>query len=225
MLSEMRDKASQHELVAENIESQVIPNIEQTVRSLKDERKKCMMEKDRYHSEFQMSVKEMHKSKEKYERACRSLEKARLDHQRLDNDETSTKIDVKNAFNYVEKKKNAMEHLKNDYILQIDMTNSKKALYYKTQLPQVFDMLQAIEIRRIENFKSCISETARLDLEVLPRINSCYSQILASASQVHPEKDTDKCVHQFKTGLPVLEDYVFVNPESTASIKTSMLSI
>lgn len=219
MLNELRDKASQHELVSENIEAQVIPNIDQTVRSLKDDRKKCMMEKDRYHNDYQISVKDMQKTKEKYERACRSLEKARLDHQRLDNDETSTKIDVKNAFNNVEKKKNAMEHLKNDHILQIDMTNSKKSLYYKTQLPQVFDMLQTIEIRRIENFKGCIRDTAHLDLEVSPRINSCYNQILTSTSLVHPEKDTEKCVHQFKTGFSVPEDFLFVSPESASSIK------
>ncbi len=126
MLSELRDVASQHELVAENIEGQVILKLSQIVRSLKEERKKCIAEKERCYQDFQSSEKELLKAKDKYERAFRSLEKARVEHQRLDNDETSTKIEVKNALYNAEKKQIIMDQYASEYAAQLAKTNSKK---------------------------------------------------------------------------------------------------
>lgn len=140
MLEELRDVASQHELIAENIDSRVVGKLNNIVRSLKDERKRCIAEKEKYSLEFLNSEKDLIKSKEKYERAFKSLEKARNEHYRLDNDETSTKIEVKNALYNAEKKQNILSQSAGDYASQLAKTNTTKALYYQTQLPQVFDV-------------------------------------------------------------------------------------
>lgn len=214
MLSELRDVASQHELVAENIEGHIILKLSQIIRSLKDERKKCISEKERYQLEFQNSEKELIKSKERYERAFKSLEKARLEHQRLDNDETSTKIEVKNALYAAEKKQNILSQFAGEYASQLAKTNTMKSLYYQTQLPQVFDVMQSLDIKRIENFRGFIHDTVRLEQEVAPRIDKCLNQILISSDQVDSEKDTEKVIYVYKTGIQIPEDYQYMELQS-----------
>jgi hypothetical protein len=97
-----------------------------------------------------------------------------------------------------------------------------KALYYQSQLPQVFDMLQTLDIRRIDNLKGFIVDTVRLDLEVSPRIDRCHNQVLIAAGQVQAEKDTEKIVYMYKTGLPIPEDYQYVELTAETSSTNKM---
>lgn len=214
MLSELRDVAGQHELVAENIEGHVILNLNQMIRSFKDERKRCTFEKEKYYQEFLQSEKELTKARENYEKAHRSLEKARELHYKYDNDEASTKAMVKNALCQAEKKSIFLSQVAGEYASQLAKTNEIKALYYQTQLPQVFDVLQSLEIKRIETLRGFIVDTTKLEMDVTPRIEKCHNQVLESAAKINPHKDTERVTYAYKTGIQIPEDYQYVELQS-----------
>ena len=210
MLSELRDVAGQHELVAENIEGHVILNLNQMIRSFKDERKRCSFEKEKYYQEFLQSEKELMKTRENYEKAHRSLEKAKELHYKYDNDEASTKAMVKNALCQAEKKSIYLSQVAGEYASQLAKTNEMKSLYYQSQLPQVFDVLQSLEIKRIETLSGFIVDSTKLEMDVAPRIEKCHHQILESASNINPEKDTERVIYLYKTGIQIPEDYQYI---------------
>jgi hypothetical protein len=76
MLSELRDVAGQHELIAENYNEKVLSKLNQTLKALKEERRRCIDENEKFYQEHQTQEELLDKAKSKYERAFRECEKA-----------------------------------------------------------------------------------------------------------------------------------------------------
>jgi hypothetical protein len=60
-LNEIKDIAGQHELIAENIQKKVIEKVNILIKSFKDDRKKCIDERDRYYAAYQNSDESLRK--------------------------------------------------------------------------------------------------------------------------------------------------------------------
>ena len=209
MLNEIKDIAGQHELVAENIEERVLSRLNQLVRSLKDERRKCIDDKEKYSSEHAYSEEQLDKSKQKYERAFKELEKAKELFFKIDNDDHSSKSDIKKQKNVVDMKQTALNICEAEYGKQLCEANKTKSLYYREQLPTVLDTLQNLEKKRIMNFKGYICDCVNLEVEVMPRISRCHNEIENAAFLVDADKDTEIPVILYKTGYSIPNDYVF----------------
>jgi hypothetical protein len=210
MLNELRDSAGQHELIAENVQERILLKISQTVKVLKEERRKCIEEKEKHFAEHQSHDENLEKCKNKYEKAFREVEKAEDCLAKVENDDSASKNDIKKQKSICDTKKRLFDTLEAEYGKQLCEANRVKNLYYYEQLPAVFDQLQAIETKRIENFKYLVNECTKIEIEVLPRIHQCLKEIELAAQSIRPEQDTEMCVNIFKTGYQIPADHIFV---------------
>lgn len=210
MLSELRDSAGQHELIAENVHEKILTKINQTVRTLKEERRKCIEEKDKCFAEHQTYDENLEKCKLKYEKAYKEVEKAEDSLAKVENDDSASKNDIKKQKSVCDAKKRAYDTLEAEYAKQLCEANRVKNLYYYEQLPLVFDQLQALETKRVESFQCLVKECVKIEIEVLPRIHQCLKEIESAANAIKPEQDTEVCVSLFKTGYQIPADHVFV---------------
>jgi len=232
ILDETRDVASQHELIAENITTSLLEKINTVVKILKEERKQCINDRDKYLTEYHNCEKELLKARENYEHASKSLERAVNEHYHLDQTDESTKASVKDAEEKVIRKRNTLNQFNAEYAAQLGKTNTIKSLYYQAQLPKVFDvikrneflnefyfyiqmifiidkMMQGLEVKRIEAFRSIMNDSILFEQEVIPRIEKCHNQMFTAVKEIDPNKDIEKVTYSLKTGLKIPEDYKY----------------
>jgi hypothetical protein len=141
MLSELRDVACQHELIAENVQDKIIGKLNQTIKLLKEERRKCNEEKEKFYAEFLAYDELLEKCKQKYERSFRDVEKAEELLVKVENDDSASKNDIKKQKNVCDQKKRQFDALEAEYAKQLCETNRVKNLYFYEQLPLVFDVI------------------------------------------------------------------------------------
>lgn len=209
MLSETRDIAGQHELIAENVQENVLSRLSQFIKALKEERRKCVEDKDRYLAEHMAYDDLMEKCRVKYEKSFKETEKAEEILLKVENDDSASKNDIKKQKLICEQKKRHFDVMEADYGKQLCEANRIKNLYYNDQLPAVFDMLQSIEERRIQQLKQCIKDCANIELEVLPRISKCLIEIQNASESIDFVTDSELIVSVYKTGYTIPSDYVF----------------
>jgi hypothetical protein len=140
MLGELRDVASQHELVAENLNERVIVKLNQIIKSLKEERKKCIEDKEKYYQEYINCNDLLEKCKLKYERAFREVEKADELFTKVENDDSASKNDIKKQKTICEQKKKNFDAFEAEYGKQLCEANKIKNSYYYEKLPAIFDV-------------------------------------------------------------------------------------
>lgn len=209
MLSETRDVAGQHELIAENVQEKVLERLAHTTKCLKEERRKCVEDKDKYLAEHKAYDELMEKCRAKYEKSFREMEKADETLVKVENDDSASKIDIKKQKSVCEQKKRHFDAMEADYGQQLFEANRVKNLYYHEQLPAVFDALQSIDERRVDQLKQCMRESVHIELEVMPRITKCLVEIESACDSVDAQRDSELVVCAYKTGYAVPADHVF----------------
>lgn len=214
MLNELRDSAGQHELIAENVQEKILAKIGLSIKQLKEERRKCIDEKEKFYAEHQACDEHLEKCKFKYEKAFREVEKAEEALVKVENDDSASKNDIKKQKNICDSKKRIFDTLEAEYGKQLCEANRVKNVYYYEQLPAIFDSMQTLETRRIAHFQSWVSECTSIEIEVLPRIHQCLKEIEAAACAIRPEQDTEICVNLYKTGYQIPADHVFAHLNS-----------
>lgn len=140
MLDELRDVAGQHELVAENVQEHVLGRLGQVIKSLKDERRKCIDEKERCLAEHVSCEELLDKCKQKYEKSYREVEKAEEQLNKVENDDSASKNDIKKQKSVCDQKKRQYDVLEAEYAKQLCEANRVKNAYYYQQLPAIFDV-------------------------------------------------------------------------------------
>ena len=101
---------------------------------------KCIDDKERYSSEHIYSEEQLEKSKQKYERAFKELEKAKDLYFKIDNDDHSSKSDIKKQKLVCDQKQSNLNTCEAEYGKQLCEANKTKSLYYREQMPAVLDV-------------------------------------------------------------------------------------
>jgi hypothetical protein len=101
---------------------------------------KFIDEKDKYLSELIFSDEMLDKTKQKYERSFKELEKAKELYFKIDNDDHASKSDIRKQKHVVELKQNNLNLCEAEYGKQLCEANKVKSLYYRDQLPSVLNV-------------------------------------------------------------------------------------
>jgi hypothetical protein len=94
MLKETIDLAGQREMVAENLQSQVIAGINLLSKTLRDERKKTLQEGQDLQQNLTAQLAALDRAKRNYEKAYREAEKAVENYQKADADFNLSRAEV-----------------------------------------------------------------------------------------------------------------------------------
>lgn len=209
MLKELHDLAGQHEVIAENIQGQLVQEAQKLVQDMKNERRKYLGDGSKVNDQLKKSLSALEKAKDKYERAFKDSEKATDAYLKAEKDINLSRAEVSKARGYSDGKQQEADKAKNEYASQLQTTNQQQNEFYNTQMPQVFQQFQDLDEKRINKIKSMIQESARIEQNVLPIIKTCIEGTLKASDNIDTSVDSKLVIDRYKSGFTKPPDIPF----------------
>ncbi|CAH1994305.1 unnamed protein product [Acanthoscelides obtectus] len=209
LMNEVNDLAGQHELVAEDLQANVIKELTALVKDLKEERKKQLQEGLRLSQSLQAQIEALQRAKKAYDKAYKEAEKAIEGFQKADADFNLSRAEVEKQRSNMSHKTQACDSAKNEYAQQLQRTNELQRQHFRSGLPEVFRQLQELDEKRIKNIKNFIKASVHIERNVFPIINKCLDGILKAADIINEKEDTMLVIEKYKSGFQPPEDFPF----------------
>ncbi|XP_017782498.1 PREDICTED: formin-binding protein 1-like [Nicrophorus vespilloides] len=209
VMNETNDLAGQRELVAENMQSNVLKELNALIKINREDRKKHLLEGAKLQQNLHNQVDVMGRSKKAYEKAFKEAEKAVDNFQKADADYNLSRAEVDKQRVNMTMKSQICETAKNDYADQLQRTNEMQRQHYRSGLPDVFRQLQDLDEKRIKNIKNFINSSAEIERNVFPIINSCLDGIVRAGNMINEKEDTLLVIERYKSGFCPPEDFPF----------------
>lgn len=209
MLNEINDIAGQHEIIAETYTGQIMKEISDLVRELKEERKRHLHDGSKYQASLQNSRYLLEKNKKYYEKAFKEAEKANDTFEKIDADINLSRADVEKARTHAQIKNRACEDCKTEYANQLQKTNELQRVHFTDLMPNIFQQLQDMEERRIACVQNVMKRTADAHKQVIPIIVKCLDGVISAAESINPREDSYLVIEKYKSGYDPPEDIPF----------------
>ncbi|XP_016127937.1 formin-binding protein 1-like [Sinocyclocheilus grahami] len=187
-LNELNDYAGQHEVIGENMTSQIIAELTRYAQEIKTERKAC---------------------KRKFERDCKEADRAQQYFEKLDADINVTKADVEKARQQAQMRHQMASDSKNEYSSYLQKFNQEQNEHYYTIIPNIFQKIQAMEEKRIERMGESLKTFAEVDRQILPIIGKCLDGITQAAESIESKNDSSQVIESYKSGFEPPGDVEF----------------
>ncbi|XP_041706471.1 formin-binding protein 1 isoform X12 [Coregonus clupeaformis] len=200
-LNELNDYAGQHEVIAENLTSQIIAELSRYLTELKAERKSHFHDGRKAQQHIESSWKQLEASKRRFERDCKEADRAQQYFERMDADINVTKADVEKARQQAQMRHQMAADSKTEYSNFLTKFNQEQNEHYHTLIPNIFQKLQEMEERRIERVGMSMKTYAEVDREVLPIVGKCLDGMTKAAESIEPKTDSKQVVESYKSGF------------------------
>ncbi|XP_076821735.1 formin-binding protein 1-like isoform X2 [Clavelina lepadiformis] len=200
-LSEINDIAGQHELVAEEMLSNVSKVCQNVCNDLRIEKKKLYQDGRHLQSVLEQHERTLEQTKKKFEKEWKECERAQGYFEKLDGDGNVTKADVEKAKHTWQAKKDSVEHCKTDYGATLQQFNTDQEAHYSTEMPKVFQAYKDANERRILKNKELMVEFAKIDSKVKPIIQKCLDGMEQAANAIDSKLDSQLVIEKLKSGF------------------------
>ncbi|XP_055791901.1 formin-binding protein 1-like isoform X3 [Salvelinus fontinalis] len=226
-LNELNDYAGQHEVIAENLTSQIITELLRYLTELKAERKSHFHDGRKAQQHIECSWKQLEASKRRFERDCKEADRAQQYFERMDADINVTKADVEKRSSHKARQQAQMRHQmaadsKSEYSNFLTKFNQEQNEHYYTLIPNIFQKLQEMEERRIERVGVSMKTYAEVDREVLPIVGKCLDGMTKAAESIEPKTDSKQVVESYKSGFEPPGDVEFEDYGAGQSMKRTV---
>ncbi|XP_069369269.1 formin-binding protein 1 isoform X11 [Paralichthys olivaceus] len=208
-LNELNDYAGQHEVIAENLTSQIITELSRYLQDLKSERKSHFHDGRKAQQHVESSWKQLESCKRRFERDCKEADRAQQYFEKMDADINVTKADVEKARQQAQMRHQMAADSKSDYSSYLQKFNQEQNDHYYTIIPNIFQKLQDMEEKRIERIGVCMKTFADVDRQVLPIVGKCLDGMTKSAESIEPKTDSKQVVESYKSGFEPPGDVEF----------------
>ncbi|XP_051963843.1 formin-binding protein 1-like isoform X4 [Xyrauchen texanus] len=205
-LNELNDYAGQHEVIAENLSSQIIAELARYTQELKAERKSHFHDGRRAQQHIENSWKQLESSKRRFERDCKEADRAQHYFDKMDADINVTKADVEKRCSLKAKQQAQLRHQiaedsKNEYLTYLQKFNKDQHEHYYTLIPHIFQRIQEMEERRVGRVRESMRVYTEVESKVLPIVNKCLDGMTKAAESIEPKMDSKQVVESYKSGF------------------------
>ncbi|XP_058472468.1 formin-binding protein 1 isoform X11 [Solea solea] len=200
-LNELNDYAGQHEVIAENLTSQIITELSRYLQDIKTERKMHFHDGRKAQQHIESSWKQLEACKRRFERDCKEADRAQQYFEKMDADINVTKADVEKARQQAQMRHQMASDSKGDYSSYLQKFNQEQNDHYYTIIPNIFQKLQDMEEKRIERIGVCMKTFADVDRQVLPIVGKCLDGMTKAAECIEPKDDSKQVVESYKSGF------------------------
>jgi len=222
MLNEINDLAGQHEVIAENLSTAVVSDLNTLVKSIRDDRRKFLQEGARIQAQLTLSLTTLAKTKEKYEKAFGASEKALESYNKADADLNLSRADVEKHRMNSNIKRQQMDDSKNEYANQLQKTNELQSQYYSKLMPSVFQSLQDMDEQRVKMIQTFMRKSAQTEQDVIPIIGQCLEGIQRCTDSINEKEDSALVIEKFKSGFVPPGDIPFEDLSSLDNMSASI---
>ncbi|XP_074067040.1 formin-binding protein 1 isoform X8 [Macrotis lagotis] len=200
-LNEMNDYAGQHEVISENMTSQITMELTRYVQELKQERKSHFHDGRKAQQHIETCWKQLESSKRRFERDCKEADRAQQYFEKMDADINVTKADVEKARQQAQLRHQMAEDSKADYSSTLQKFNHEQHEHYYTHIPGIFQKIQDMEERRIVRIGESMKTYAEVDRQVIPIIGKCLDGIAKAAESIDQKNDSQLVIEAYKSGF------------------------
>ncbi|XP_065200451.1 formin-binding protein 1-like isoform X3 [Planococcus citri] len=225
VMGEVTDLAGQHEVIAENLQSDVIREITCLVKDFKEERKKYLQDGARCMTALSSQIAALERAKKNYEKASREAERALDNFQRADADFNLSRAEVEKQRINMSIKNQHCDESKNEYASQLQKTNELQYQHYQVLMPEIFRQLQELDEKRIRNIRNFMAHSAEVERKVFPIINQCLDGIVNAANEINEKDDMKMVIEKYKSGFQPPEDIPFEDLSREGDSSTSKGSV
>ncbi|XP_026369969.1 formin-binding protein 1 isoform X5 [Ursus americanus] len=208
-LNEMNDYAGQHEVISENMTSNITVELARYVQELKQERKSYFHDGRKAQQHIEICWKQLESSKRRFERDCKEADRAQQYFEKMDADINVTKADVEKARQQAQARHQMAEDSKADYSSILQKFNHEQHEYYHTHIPNIFQKIQEMEERRIVRIGESMKTYAEVDRQVIPIIGKCLDEIVKAAESIDQKNDSQLVIEAYKSGFEPPGDVEF----------------
>ncbi|XP_041973741.1 formin-binding protein 1-like isoform X2 [Aricia agestis] len=209
LLQELNDFAGQREVVAENLQSNVVRELHLLAKELREERKQHLNEGAKQMAVLNSSIAALERARRAYERAARESERALDAFQKADADFHLSRAEVEKQKTNMKLRSQACEDAKQEYMDQLRKTNEAQRQHYEQRLPHVFKQLQDLDEKRIKNIKNFMLSSVDVERKVFPIIMQCLIGMESAANNINEKEDTQLVIERYKSGFVPPEDFRF----------------
>lgn len=209
VLKEVTDLAGQREVVAENLQTQVLQGILLLSKNLREERKKSLNQGALLTQSLHTQIGTLERAKRSYEKAFREAEKALEGYQKADADFHLSRADVEKQRVNMNIRNSQSEDAKSEYANQLQITNKLQQQHYQTALPEVFNRLQELDEKRTRGMKEFIKRSADVEYEVSPIIARCLEGMVKAADSINEKDDSMIVIEKYQSGFQPPGDIPF----------------
>ncbi|KAG1958616.1 formin-binding protein 1-like [Pimephales promelas] len=208
-LNELNDYAGQHEVIGENMTSQIIADLTRYTQEVKTERKSHFHDGRKAQQQVEASWKQLESCKRKFERDCKEADRAQQYFEKMDADINVTKADVEKARQQAQMRHQMASDSKNEYSSYLQKFNQEQNEHYYTIIPNIFQKIQAMEEKRIERMGESLKTFAEVDRQILPIIGKCLDGMTQVAESIEPKNDSSQVIESYKSGFEPPGDVEF----------------
>uniref|UniRef100_A0A673M303 Formin binding protein 1a n=1 Tax=Sinocyclocheilus rhinocerous TaxID=307959 RepID=A0A673M303_9TELE len=208
-LNELNDYAGQHEVIAENLSTQIIAELSRYTQELKAERKSHFHDGRRAQQHIENSWKQLESSKRRFERDCKEADRAQHYFDKMDADINVTKADVEKAKQQAQMRHQVAEDSKNEYLTYLQKFNKDQHEHYYTLIPHIFQRIQEMEERRVGRVRESMRVYTEVEHKVLPIVSKCLDGMTKAAESIEPKMDSKQVVESYKSGFEPPGDVEF----------------
>ncbi|XP_059379181.1 formin-binding protein 1-like isoform X7 [Carassius carassius] len=208
-LNELNDYSGQHEVIAENLSTQIIAELSRYTQELKAERKSHFHDGRRAQQHIENSWKQLESSKRRFERDCKEADRAQHYFDKMDADINVTKADVEKAKQQAQMRHQVAEDSKNEYLTYLQKFNKDQHEHYYTLIPHIFQRIQEMEERRVGRVRESMRVYTEVERKVLPIVSKCLDGMTKAAESIEPKMDSKQVVESYKSGFEPPGDVEF----------------
>nr|XP_020014555.1 formin-binding protein 1 isoform X9 [Castor canadensis] len=205
----MNDYAGQHEVISENMTSQITLDLARYVQELKQERKSNFHDGRKAQQHIETCWKQLESSKRRFERDCKEADRAQQYFEKMDADINVTKADVEKARQQAQIRHQMAEDSKADYSNTLQKFNQEQHEYYHTHIPGIFQKIQEMEERRVLRLGESMRTYAEVDRQVIPIVGKCLDGIVKAAESIDQKSDSQLVIEAYKSGFEPPGDIEF----------------
>uniref|UniRef100_A0ABD2W0D1 Formin-binding protein 1-like n=1 Tax=Trichogramma kaykai TaxID=54128 RepID=A0ABD2W0D1_9HYME len=208
-LNEVNDQAGQREVIAENLQANVLRELGLLVKEFKDDRKKYLQEGVRLRTSLASQIGTLERARKAYEKAFRESERASENYQKADADLDLSRAEVEKQRMNMNLKTQQSEEAKTEYAKQLQTTNDMQNMHYNSSMPEVFANLQELDEKRIKNMRNYMLKSVEIERAVAPIIAQCLDGIEKAAHEINEKEDTLLVIERYKSGFQPPGDFPF----------------
>ncbi|CAH1643578.1 unnamed protein product [Spodoptera littoralis] len=183
LLQELNDFAGQREVVAENLQSNVVRELHLLAKELREERKQHLNEGAKQMGVLNSSIGSLERARRSYERAARESERALETFQKADADLNLSRAEVEKQKANMKLRSQACEDAKQEYMDQLRKTNDAQRQHYEQRLPHDLDE------KRIKNIKNFMLSSVDVERKVFPIIMQCLDGMETAANSINEKEN------------------------------------
>jgi len=200
-LQETDDFAGQREVIAEEMQNNILKDMHKLSSDSKTERKKAIATINDKRAHLEQLNKALQSAKGRYDKASDDASNAFKAYETAQQSLDLTKAQILKFQKTSQDKGHIAEKAREDYNVALDNFNKTQTLYYDADLPNTINNeLQKPEELRLTSLGGYFRTAAEIQQKVLPIISRCLEGMTNAGNFIDPAKDSLALIDVHKTG-------------------------